>query len=32
MSGTKEAEATSGKQNGGTFNEEMKVRRLRLVL
>jgi len=32
MSGTSEAEATSGKQNGETFNEEMKVRMMERVL
>lgn len=32
MSGTSEAEATPGKQNGETFNEEMKVRMMERVL
>ena len=32
MSGTSESEATSGKQNGETFNEEMKVRMMERVL
>lgn len=31
MSETSEAEATSGKQNGETFNEEMKVRMMERV-